>query len=312
MKKMIAKLIAAVMLISTVSAGAVMADGEEDLIGTWYLQSLQMEEQTIDASLIAAMGAEMTLTLNEDGTASMTMGAPSIDNQEKKGTWTSDGSAVTMAFVNDLDEESEIVFMVEGESLTLDQGGQIGIFGKEPPEAAAALAPAVENPELGDFDGTWNAASYAMFGLPVPISVLGAELSMTIEDGQVQITAVTKDLNSGEATETLTQESSAELKEDGTLFVVLEDEAVLEALQMQGSGIYLTLHEDGRMTGEIPEMVELMKQLSEMSAESESTQAQDAETAEPAENAAEGESEGDSGSSGEEAMDMYLIFEKAE
>lgn len=321
MKKMIAVLVAVLMLTVTAFAGTALAAGEGDLAGVWYIQSMKQGGMDLDGSILSSLGLTMTLTLNEDGTATM---EATGQEQVQKGTWKCDGTTGTITFGTDL------TFEVDGDTIiltqpdtTVEEGAepQVLVFGKEPPAASVpTLAPAVKNPQLSDFNGTWNVSTYVAFGIPMPLGMMGAQLSMTIQDGKAAVTAVAKDLNTGETTSSVEKEYTAELKDDGTLFIDFGDEEVLAALQMQGTSISLTLREDGIMSGEIPALTEAMKALSEMSAESENTEAEQAESAEPAADTADASAEGDSAgdsadgssSSGESAMDIYLIFEKTE
>lgn len=314
MKKMIAVLIAALMLATTVFAGAALA-ADEDPTGVWYMQSMKQDGTEMDASILTSMGMSMTLTLNEDGTASMSMTG---QEEIQEGTWSFDGTTGVLSFGNELTftvEDDTIIMEQPSDSLEEGMEPAVVVFGREPAEAASvSLAPAVEDPELSDFNGTWNATTYVAFGLPLPLSMSGADITMTLDEGKAQVTAITKDLNNhSEVIDTKEEEFAAELTNDGTLYVDFEGVAILEALQLEGSGIYLTLHEDGRLSGEIPEVTESMKAMSEMSAESENQAAEGAESAEPAEGEGESEGEADSsGSSGGSALEAYLIFEKAE
>ena len=309
MKKMIAVLIAVMMLATTAFAGVAMAAGEEDLTGTWYLHSMKQGGQEIDASVLSSMGMNMTLTLNEDGSATMEMTG---QEEIQEGTWTADGNSGVLAFGNNLDFtlEDELIYVQQpAETVEEGQEAQVMVFGREAGEVDLTLAPAVEDPQLSDFNGDWNCTTEVTFGIPLPMYLMSSELTMTIEDGKAAVSAASSDLNSGEITDATEGEFDAELTEDGTLYIDLGDSGILELLQMTGSTIVLTLREDDTMTGEIPEMTESLKVLSEMSAESENTEAEEAETAEAAEG--EGDS-GDSDSSGGTGMDIYLVFEKAE
>lgn len=327
MKRFIAVMIAVLMLAMTAFAGTAMADGEGDLAGVWYVQSMIQDGMEVDASFIVSMGMSITLTLNEDGTASMEM----TGQDKQEGTWTSDGTTGTIAFA------SEIPFTVDGETIVMTQPnleleeGQtapVMVFGREEPKAES-MAPAVEGAKLSDFNGTWNATSIMTFGFPLPLAAMGGEITMTLDEGKAAVNVVTRDLeNHGEIKDTMEKEFTAEMTDEGTLYVDFGGDDILSAIQMQGSGIYLTLHEDGRLSGEIPEVTEAMKEMQAMSEESANQAAEQAESAEPAEGEAadaeepavsvEGDSSGEAGDSGEsassggESMEMYLIFEKAE
>jgi len=297
MKKRIALLLAALMIASLISVPVMAA--EANLAGTWYAQSMEMDGTAVDGSTMASMGMSFTLTLNEDGTAVLSM-----NDQEKECTW--EGSTLIV------NEEPAQMELVDG-TIRIEINGAALVFGKEAPSAASvSLAPAVQNPELSDFNGTWNAVTYFAMGIPLPIKIgMSMEFCFRIEDGAVAFTQMDYDLNNNsELTGTIEKEFTATLNDDGTLFVDFNgEEDILKNIYPGGSGMRLTLHEDGQMTGEIPEMTEAMELLAAMSQAQENT---DAEAADAADAPAEEESASDGSSSGGEAMSAYIIFEKAE
>ena len=287
MKRKIAICIAAIMAAALIYV-PVMADGE-DLAGTWYAQSMEQDGSIIDGSVMAAMGMSVTLTLNEDGTAALSMA-----DQENTCTW--EGTSLIM-------EDHTVPMEVADGTLTIDQNGAKMVFTKEPPKAAdTSLAPVIENPELSDFDGTWNAVTYYAFGLPLPIKIsMGSDFTMVIKEGNVAYTERIYDLNNNsKLTETIEKEFTAKLDENGTLFVDFNGEEVLKNVVPGSSGIRLTLHEGDTLSGEIPELTETMEMIAAMSQGDENSEAE----------TAEGSSDGSS--SGDMEMSAYIIFEKAE
>lgn len=289
MKKRMAIMLAALMVSALISM-PVMAE-EADMAGTWYVQSMEMDGTQMDASVLALMGISYTLDLNEDGTAVLAMG-----EQKLEGTWDEEG----------LNTGANIVplELVDGE-LKIDQNGGVMIFSREAAEAEEfSMAPVVENPELSDFNGNWNAVTFVTLGVPLPIKLSAAtDINLQIQDGAVAYTEMIYDLNNNsELTETIEKEFTATLGDDGTLFVDFSDEHVLINIVGGASGIRLTLHEDGTISGDIPELLETMEMLAAMSQESENTDA---------EAAAEEEGSSD-GSSGGELLSSYFVFEKAE
>ena len=136
-KTILAILIAAAMMVTTLYVGA----DEENLEGVWYVESISQDGQTLDGTALSAMGMNMVLTLNSDGTATLdAMGTKNV------GTWTSDGTIN----LND----SDVPYTFEDGALTLEQDGQVVKFSRESAETEPfTLAPAVENPELIDYDG---------------------------------------------------------------------------------------------------------------------------------------------------------------
>lgn len=291
MKKLTAILIA-VMMTAAMLAGAVTA-AETDVTGIWYALSMEQDGIEMDAATLASMGMTITLTLNEDGTASLEM-----YGQAQEGTWTD--SMIEF-------QDSPIPFEVVDGQLRIAQEGFSILFGREMPEALdTSLAPAVEHPEPGDFNGSWSAAVYIFFGMPLPVQMMGTDFSMDIQDGTVLFTETDYDLeNNNEVTGTIEETFTAVLEDAGTLFVDFAGEEVLTKIGVTGSGIRLTLHEDGRISASIPELDETMEMLAALSADSESTEAE-AEAADGAD-----EEEGGS-SSGEGSLSAYFILMPAE
>ena len=331
MKKILAILIAAVLALST--CGVALAEEAADSpVGVWYLQSMEQQEgMQMDATVLSSMGMTLTLTLNEDGTAVMNM-----SGTEQEGTWTEDG---TLNF-----GETPLTFSVEDGQLQFEQNGSKAVFGPEPAETKTyEITPAVTDPALEDFNGNYKAVIYYAMGMQLPMNVLGVDFSLDIQDGKVAFTETDYDRENGYAVSgTVEKEFTAEVAEDGTLFVDFAGEEVLTALNLPVSGIHLTLHEDGLVTGNIPEIDQQMKEQTEqLQAMSEASQAE-GETAESAEGespaeeaegespeavqeagefaeaegegASEGDSEGGSSGSSSGSMDFttYFIFEKAE
>ena len=301
MKKIIAILVAAILTLS-MSAGFVMA-AEEELTGVWYAQSMESEGLTMDASTLASMGMNITVTLNEDGTAVVAMAG-----QAMEGVWDEEGIDVN---------ESKIPYQLVDGQLIVENGGSTLVLGREEPEALdTTLAPVVENPEISDFDGVWNPLTYVNMGFALPTMIMGFDISLDIKNGEVALTEVHYDLADNFAeTEKIEKNLTAQLNDDGTLFVSFDGEELLTSMVNGASGIVLTLHEDGRMSGEIPELNEQMKMIEEMLADSENESAEENESADDAEGGVSvgvdtGASDGSS--SGGFSMTAYLIFEKAE
>jgi len=258
------------------------------------------------------MGMDFVLTLNEDGSATMSM----MDGPSD-GSWSFDGSKGILSF-----NDSPAEFTVEDGALIISNEDNSMTFTRDA-AAAVSLAPAVADAELEDFNGEWKGTYYMAVGIPMPLSMMGAVVNVTIEDGTVSLAAEVPSTEStdeeegdGESrTVSVESEFTAELQEDGTLFVDFEGEDVLGGIGLNGSGAILTLHEDGKISCTTPEIIEGMKTLKEASAESENTEAEEAESAEAE---PEGESEGTEGEgasasdSSESSMETCLILELAE
>ena len=278
-------------------AGFAMAAEDDDLIGTWYVLRMEQDGQTMDASVMASMGMEITAQFNEDGT-----GIISMAGQEIEGTF-ADG-----VFYKD---DQEIPLVITDGLLEIENGGAKMVFSHEKPDTTFSLAPVVEDPAPEDFEGVWSATTCMEFGIPMPISMMGEVISMEIKDGAVLYTESTFDLNAPDEVESaIEKEFTAEFQPDGTLYVDFDGESVMNNILSGPTGIYLTLHEDGKLSGEIPELTETMELLASMSAESENGEAEEAESADSVDAGDEGTSDGSS--PGGMSTDAYILFEKAE
>lgn len=299
MKKLIT-ILAAVMLTAALT-GTAIASEAGDLAGTWYLATMVQDGMEVDASVVASMGMNITVTLNEDGTAIMDMSGSATE-----GTWTPDGGLQV--------EENPIPLQLVDGNLVIEQGNVKMVLSKEPPEIKTfTLAPAVENPQLGDFNGTWKSTLYQFMGISMPIKLAGTEFSFTIQDGSVKYSETTYDMENNFAVlDTIEKEFSAKQAEDGTLFIDFAGEEVLSKLSPGCSGINLTLRQDGVLTGTIPELEEQMAQLAAMSAESATAENAEAEAPGTDVQPAEGDSAGSSGGSSGADLSVFFVFEKAE
>ena len=239
-KTILAILIAAAMMVTTLYVGA----DEENLEGVWYVESISQDGQTLDGTALSAMGMNMVLTLNSDGTATLdAMGTKNV------GTWTADGTIN----LND----SDVPYTFEDGALTLEQDGQVVKFSRESAETEPfTLAPAVENPELIDYDGEWKAVLMVSAGIQIPMDVVSSDIVLSIEEGKVILAkSIIDQTNGGELLDTMEVECDSELTEDGTLHVDFNGADVFRNYDFTiCKDMNLTLHEDGKMSGAIPDM----------------------------------------------------------
>lgn len=171
MKKAFAALLVLSMLLSAVALAE-----STGAAGTWYLIEVQSEGQTFNP---ADFGMEMTLVLNEDGTAAMN----GVGDEPSTGTWTIDGSTVTVTI-----DDDPLDFALEDGKLTASQDNLTMVFSTEPSEAATfAPAAPVEAAAAEDFAGTWNAAKIGLEGTYYDAAILGADVTATFEDTTVTL-----------------------------------------------------------------------------------------------------------------------------
>ena len=174
MKKLVSLLLAlalACMMLPT------LADGI-DLTGEWYLTEVQMGEDKLPPS---ALGVEMTITLNADGTA-LIVTSYGEEAEEEVDTWTLADGVIT--FTAEEGEAQE--FLLEGDLLKYDIGGAYMIFSREAPEAAALpQVIAAESEEA--FLGEWTLTTIGAGGSLLPAAALGAEGKLTVEAGKLTL-----------------------------------------------------------------------------------------------------------------------------
>lgn len=275
-KTILAIMIATVMMATAMCVGA----SEENLEGVWYLGNISQDGQTLDADILSSMGMNMVLTLNSDGTA--TLDAMGTKNE---GFWTADGTIN----IND----SDVPYTLQDGNLILEQDGQVMKFSREAAETDAfSLAPAVENPELNDFDGEWKAVLMVSVGIQIPMDMVSSDISLVVENGKVILSkSIVDQTNGGEVLETMEVECDSDFIEDSELYVDFDGADVFRNYQLEKcEGMYLTLHEDGKMSGVLPDM-----DSGESSGES------SADQNESADDTTDGE---------EDVLGTYLVFER--
>ena len=167
MKKLLATLIALMMLVSAVICGA--AAETADITGEWYG---------------SVFGLTMTLTLQEDGTYTMSMAGEEADD----GTWSFDGTTLTM----DEGTDGESAFAYDGESLSASMEGMDFVFTREP-IATFEPAPARTDAALEEFSGSWNATTIGMMGMYLSTDMIGTGVSLDIDGTAVVMTFVEED-----------------------------------------------------------------------------------------------------------------------
>ena len=211
-------------------AFAGMGMAAEDITGEWYLGMMTSEEGSYSPS---DFGMEITLTLNEDGTAQVDSMGSVVD-----GSWEADGDGWKLSADGELrmilDEEILVVTDASGSDDTVMQ------FSREKTEAPEA-SPVRADAALEDFNGTWNIDSLFMGSIRMPVDMFGESITrITIEDGVITYHS---EMDSGdEEVGTYTTDFTVEgVFEDGVLSVESSEETDYTALKLQ-------LHEDGTMS----------------------------------------------------------------
>lgn len=174
------KLLAILTMLAVLLTAVAFAEAA-DVIGEWYLVDMVMGETSINP---AAMGMNMTLVLNEDGTMTATNSYGDTEPEKADGTWElSDGNLVIA-----LDDTPDTVIIQDGQ-LKMDMGEEgYFLFGREP-IAAPELPVAVPAESEDAFLGTWKLSQISMDGLVMPAAAMGTETVMTVEAGKAVVGA---------------------------------------------------------------------------------------------------------------------------
>ena len=172
------KLLAILTMLAVLLTAVAFAEAA-DVIGEWYLVDMVMGETSINP---AAMGMNMTLVLNEDGTMTATNSYGDTEPETAEGTWElSDGNLVIA-----LDDTPDTVLIQDGQ-LKMEMGEEgYFVFGREP-VTAPELPVAVPAENEDAFLGTWKMSQINMGGMVMPAAAMGAETIMTVEAGKAVI-----------------------------------------------------------------------------------------------------------------------------
>ena len=117
MKKMIAVILS--LALCCLLIPAVAEDGS--LTGTWYIKSANKDG--VDIQVVDPEG--ITVTVNEDGTFSMSAGSASVS-----GTWIAADSVITMT----AGEDNATEFTIDGDELVWDMDGTVVYLSRTPAE----------------------------------------------------------------------------------------------------------------------------------------------------------------------------------
>lgn len=216
MKKLVALLLALMLCL-----GVALAE-TADVAGVWYLNEMSDGEMTINP---ATLGREMTMTLNEDGTAA----ANDSMGEVTEGTWAVDGENVVITFDGD-----PVTFALVDGNLVGNQDETTMTFGKEKAEVETfVLGEAKTDAVMADYNGTWNATLAEMMGMQFPMETLEMSMQFKVEDGKVIVME-------GEGEEVSSVEEEA-FVENGALIV--KDGEQLLPLQLHEGDVLVLVQE---------------------------------------------------------------------
>ena len=177
MKKLLAVALALAMLCAVALAETA------EVVGEWYLIEARFGDTVLPT---AALGMEMTLTFNEDGTGTMLSPTEEGDRSAEL-AWKLVDEGIEMT-VQTLDEEGNakeetaVVTLEDGQLLMNEEGGSL-VFSRDAAEAPALPAPVAAESEEA-FLGVWNMSTVNMNGIPLPAATFGMEGTLTVEVGK--------------------------------------------------------------------------------------------------------------------------------
>ena len=199
MKKFLSVLLALLVMLSGISAFA----SEADLVGDWMLTQASAEGMTFGA---ADLGVEMTVTLNADGTATMSMTSDGT-TEAAEGSWIMIGDVVTITADNEpadfTYENGRLALTEDGVTMYLDKDGIIpadaepsmdlsGLLGESEVSEGTAVEAAVPNAD--ELIGAWTLAGASSSGIELTPEELGMEMSVVLNaDFTAVISVVTAD-----------------------------------------------------------------------------------------------------------------------
>ena len=212
----------------------VLAEGA-DPAGVWYLTKAYVGETEMDPAML---GMNVTMTLNEDGSAVVAT-AYGDEVQEEKSEWALGDGVVTLKSGND----EPVVFAIVDDTLTIDNDGIGMVFTREPNEPFEA-PPALAAESEDAFAGTWDLVLISMGGVRMSPEMFGMEDTLAVEPGKVVETSAV-----GENEQK--REMTAQFVDGAMQLYNAEDGAELGLLQLREDGtvsLTVTLDEGNEMT----------------------------------------------------------------
>lgn len=215
----------AIILVLALSIIAVGAHALEaaDAVGTWYLNVIEMNGASISPE---TMDMEMTMTLNEDGSAILVASG----QDDATSTWKIENSELLVD-----DGVTVSTMTLVDDALVTDMYGMTMTFGKEKAEIPVVeISPARVVTDVAEFDGTWKGVYVDYMGTLLPLAILEMDLTLAISGGMVQQVGMMSDSQND------TQVATGELV-DGALLVTMGEGETIRTVTMQ-------LHEDGTLS----------------------------------------------------------------
>lgn len=227
MKKALSYSTAVILALSLICAPALAAPEAGDVIGEWFLISMEMEGLTINP---ASFGLEMSLALSDGGEASLFATGEDV----MIGTWSIEGGQVIV----DAGDALAFDYTDEGK-LVCDQDGSKLYFSRDQSDSILAEAsPILTGAALADFDGAWRSHEMDITGTRVPAEAMGFDIDLSIQGGTVKfaVLGVEEELQGSFADGALTVVADSDGEERTMAFVLHEDGTL--STEIEGFRVY--------------------------------------------------------------------------
>lgn len=227
MKKTVSLLLA-LMLAALMCFGAVAET--VTYAGAWALTSIASGEDVMDPAML---GFEMTIILNEDGTATMsTMG------MVEQGTWTTAEGGVALT---DASGTTETLIYRDGALVIASEDVEMILTPTVITEDATAYAQILANLTLADFNGTWVMEHVETTTGYYTIEDMGASMTVVMADGNSTIEMTTPDSTTNFTAQCVTEEA------DGLGTILWASFLDPTTGEPDGTGMMFLLYDDGQL-----------------------------------------------------------------
>ena len=163
----------------------VYALDDKDVVGTWYANSLTIDDLNVFHP--EAIMMEMTMEIREDGKGEVTTTSEESEPDVDEFEWKINGDNIV---ITSDDEVLEGVYSDGSISINLD--GMTMTLGQEKEEYVPyEPGKVLEDTKLEDFDGEWNSSLMSAFGMQVPTGTLfDIQLNLSISGGKATLVTI--------------------------------------------------------------------------------------------------------------------------
>lgn len=192
------KIMALVVLAVLFITGTAVADTSSDLIGTWYLQSIQAEGKTFSA---ASLGINMTMTLNADGSAAF-LESSGEGTEEDTGNWSANGGNVSITLSGDT-----MVYRYADGQLVFSAGSDTLTFTKSQSSIPVRAQEIAVTDGGRCFIGSWTLYAILVDDVLLDAESEGVGMTLTVSDNEISFTH-TENTSTESSTESFTYQLS--------------------------------------------------------------------------------------------------------